>query len=222
MFQKHKIIITNFGIDSSSALVDWINEAGGFEALQVDLTIDNAASIIDEATPHLILIDSDNCDLQILAILGQYQIPIISIGKQSIRENGKIAVHLTKPIRLGELETKIRFSLRAQEVAKMSLIKIEEFELNPARKSLMDKNGNELKLTDKEVAILTYLNSASGNAVSREELLREVWRYNTGVTTHTLETHIYKLRQKLSTIIGQKEVLLTQEGGYQLDTAGRS
>lgn len=215
MFQKHKIIIANFDDDGARALVDWLNDAGGFEAHSADLSADNIAAQIAETNPHLLIIDTDKSDIAKNPIFEADDMPLISIGKQPPNEKAANN-HFAKPIRLGQLETKIRFLLRAREAQKMSLINIEGFELNPARKSLMDKNGAELKLTDKEVAILTYLNGANGNPVSREELLREVWRYNKGVTTHTLETHIYKLRQKLSTIIGQKEVLFTQEGGYQL------
>lgn len=215
MFQKHKIIIANFDVDGAKALVDWLNDAGGFEAQSADLSSNNIAAQISETNPHLVIIDTDKSDIGKNPIFETDEMPLISIGKQPPHQN-HANNHFAKPIRLGQLETKIRFLLRAREAQKMSLINIEGFELNPARKSLMDKSGAELKLTDKEVAILTYLNGANGSPVSREELLREVWRYNKGVTTHTLETHIYKLRQKLSTIIGQKEVLFTQEGGYQL------
>ncbi|KAF0115577.1 MAG: two component transcriptional regulator [Hyphomonadaceae bacterium] len=216
MFQKHKIIIANFDTDSSGALVDWLNDAGGFEAVAVDLSADDLVAQISEINPDLIIIDSDSDNFASVSNLEFGETPLITIGRYKPNNENFAANHFSKPIRLGQLETKIRFLLRAREALQMSLINIEGFELNPVRKSLTNNNGVELKLTDKEVAILTYLNGAAGSPVTREELLREVWRYNKGVTTHTLETHIYKLRQKLSTIIGQKEVLLTQEGGYQL------
>ena len=71
-------------------------------------------------------------------------------------------------------------------------------------------------MTEKETNILKYLYRAGGKAVKREELLEEVWGYNSGVTTHTLETHVYRLRQKIEPQKGEATLLLTQPGGYSL------
>ena len=56
----------------------------------------------------------------------------------------------------------------------------------------------------------------SCNRVSRETLLQEVWGYNSGVTTHTLETHIYRLRQKVEKDAASPQILVTEAGGYKL------
>ena len=86
----------------------------------------------------------------------------------------------------------------------------------PAAKVLVDDKGRKVRLTEKETSILKYLYRAGAKAVSREELLTEVWGYNAGVTTHTLETHIYRLRQKIEPEPGQARLLLTDAGGYRL------
>ena len=89
-------------------------------------------------------------------------------------------------------------------------------ETRPAAKVLIDDKGKKVRLTEKETSILKYLYRAGAKAVSREELLTEVWGYNAGVTTHTLETHIYRLRQKIEPEPGQARLLLTDAGGYRL------
>ncbi|HWA63965.1 MAG TPA: helix-turn-helix domain-containing protein, partial [Caulobacteraceae bacterium] len=90
------------------------------------------------------------------------------------------------------------------------------YEFRPASKVLIDSRGRKIRLTDKETNILKYLYRAGGKAVSREELLTEVWGYNAGVTTHTLETHVYRLRQKIEPEPANAKLLLTEAGGYRL------
>ena len=80
----------------------------------------------------------------------------------------------------------------------------------------MDEAERKIRLTEKETNILKYLYRASGRTVDRETLLREVWGYNAGVTTHTLETHVYRLRQKIEPDPANATVLLTESGGYRL------
>jgi DNA-binding response OmpR family regulator len=81
---------------------------------------------------------------------------------------------------------------------------------------LVDDRGKKIRLTEKETNILKYLYRAGAQAVSREELLTEVWGYNAGVTTHTLETHIYRLRQKIEPDPTSARLLVTETGGYRL------
>ena len=76
--------------------------------------------------------------------------------------------------------------------------------------------GTKLRLTEKETAILRYLYRAAPSVVRRDTLLREVWGYNAGVTTHTLETHIYRLRQKIEPDSDRASLLVTEDGGYRL------
>jgi DNA-binding response OmpR family regulator len=73
-----------------------------------------------------------------------------------------------------------------------------------------------VRLTEKETAILKYLYRSGERTITRDVLLSEVWGYNSGVTTHTLETHIYRLRQKIERDPSQAAILVTEAGGYKL------
>jgi DNA-binding response OmpR family regulator len=73
-----------------------------------------------------------------------------------------------------------------------------------------------VRLTEKETSILRYLYRAGQRPVPRETLLQEVWGYNSGVTTHTLETHIYRLRQKIENDAAAPAILVTEAGRYKL------
>jgi DNA-binding response OmpR family regulator len=124
--------------------------------------------------------------------------------------------YVTKPFRFAVLLARIRAQLRSHEQSEDAVFRIGPYEFRPAAKVLIDDKGKKIRLTEKETNILKYLYRAGAKAVSREELLTEVWGYNAGVTTHTLETHIYRLRQKIEPEPGQARLLLTDAGGYRL------
>ena len=91
-----------------------------------------------------------------------------------------------------------------------------DYEFRPSAKLLVDAAQKKIRLTEKETNILKYLYRAGEKPISREELLAEVWGYNAGVTTHTLETHVYRLRQKIEPDPSNAKLLLTEAGGYRL------
>ncbi|ADK99695.1 Transcriptional regulatory protein WalR [Brevundimonas subvibrioides] len=124
--------------------------------------------------------------------------------------------YVTKPFRFAVLLARIRAHLRSHEQSEDAVFQIGPYEFRPAGKVLLDAKGKKVRLTEKETNILKYLYRSGTKAVSREELLTEVWGYNAGVTTHTLETHIYRLRQKIEPEPGQARLLLTDAGGYRL------
>lgn len=130
--------------------------------------------------------------------------------------------YVTKPFRFGVLLARLRAHLRSFEQSEEATFKIGPYEFKPAYKRLVppeDADGSqprEIRLTEKETNILKYLYRAGGKPVGRDELLHEVWGYNSGVTTHTLETHVYRLRQKIEPEKGQATLLVTEPGGYRL------
>ena len=124
--------------------------------------------------------------------------------------------YVTKPFRFAVLLARIRAHLRSHEQSEDAVFQIGPYEFRPAGKVLLDVRGKKVRLTEKETNILKYLYRSGTKAVSREELLTEVWGYNAGVTTHTLETHIYRLRQKIEPEPGHARLLLTDAGGYRL------
>ena len=124
--------------------------------------------------------------------------------------------YVTKPFRFAVLAARIRAHLRAHEQSEHAVFHIGPYEFRPAQKVLIDGRQKKIRLTEKETNILKYLYRAEGRTASREALLAEVWGYNAGVTTHTLETHIYRLRQKIEPQDGESRILLTEVGGYRL------
>ena len=97
-----------------------------------------------------------------------------------------------------------------------AIFTIGPYTFRPSSKLLLNPKGNKVRLTEKETSILRYLYRASQRPVSRETLLQEVCGYNSGVTTHTLETHIYRLRQKIEKAAAAPAILVTEAGGYKL------
>ena len=124
--------------------------------------------------------------------------------------------YIAKPYRMGELIARIRAHLRHHEQSEAATFRLGPYEFRPAAKLLVDDAGKKIRLTEKETNILKYLYRAVPRAVAREELLAEVWGYNAGVTTHTLETHVYRLRQKIEPDPANARLLLTEAGGYRL------
>jgi DNA-binding response OmpR family regulator len=124
--------------------------------------------------------------------------------------------YVTKPFRFNVLLARIRVQLRSHEQSENAVFHIGPYEFRPAQKILLDGARRKIRLTEKETNILKYLYRAGGKPVGREELLAEVWGYNAGVTTHTLETHVYRLRQKIEPDAAASRLLLTEAGGYRL------
>jgi DNA-binding response OmpR family regulator len=126
--------------------------------------------------------------------------------------------YVTKPFKLGVLLARIRAQLRQHERSEDAIFNIGPYSFRPSAKMLIDpENGDrKIRLTEKETAILKYLFRAGEKVVGRDVLLNEVWGYNSGVTTHTLETHVYRLRQKIERDPSNAELLVTEPGGYRL------
>ena len=124
--------------------------------------------------------------------------------------------YVTKPFKFAVLLARIRSQLRQHEQSEDAVFSIGPYSFKPAAKLLNDEKGGKVRLTEKETSILKYLYRAGDKVVPRETLLHEVWGYNAGVTTHTLETHIYRLRQKIEKDPSNAEILITEAGGYKL------
>ncbi len=125
--------------------------------------------------------------------------------------------YVAKPFRLGELMARLRAQLRQHEASEDAVFVIGPYSFQPAHKLLLDAAAKKkVRLTEKEAAILRFLYRSGEQPVSRETLLGEVWGYNAGVNTHTLETHIYRLRQKMEKDPAVAAILVTEAGGYRL------
>jgi DNA-binding response OmpR family regulator len=125
--------------------------------------------------------------------------------------------YVTKPFRLSVLLARLRAHLRQSDHSDDAVFTIGPYTFRPSAKLLLDASGRKkVRLTDKETAILKYLYRAGDTPIGRDTLLGEVWGYNAGVTTHTLETHVYRLRQKIERDPARAEILVTEPGGYRL------
>ena len=125
--------------------------------------------------------------------------------------------YITKPFRIGVLLARMRAHLREHEQSEYAVFTIGPYTFRPAAKVMTDNETNKkIRLTDKETAIIKYLYLAGERVVGRDILLGEVWGYNAGVTTHTLETHVYRLRQKIERDPSHAQLLVTEPNGYRL------
>ncbi|HBQ36207.1 MAG TPA: DNA-binding response regulator [Rhodobacteraceae bacterium] len=124
--------------------------------------------------------------------------------------------YVTKPFKFPVFLARIRSQLRQHEQSEDAVFTIGPYTFKPAMKMLIADDDKKIRLTEKETNILKFLYRASEGVVARDVLLHEVWGYNAGVTTHTLETHIYRLRQKIEPDPTQVRLLVTESGGYKL------
>ena len=124
--------------------------------------------------------------------------------------------YITKPFKFPVLLARIRAQLRQHEQSEDAIFTLGPYTFKPAVKMLLTEDDKKIRLTEKETNILKFLYRATEGVVPRDTLLHEVWGYNAGVTTHTLETHIYRLRQKIEPDPSHASLLVTESGGYRL------
>lgn len=153
---------------------------------------------------------------------GGFKAPIIMLTGQGTDSDTILGLeagandYVTKPFRFAVLLARIRAQLRQHEQSEDAVFSVGPYTFKPSQKLLVDANGAKIRLTEKESAIIRYLYRADRKVVTRDVLLEEVWGYNSGVTTHTLETHVYRLRQKIESDPANAEILVTESGGYKI------
>lgn len=125
--------------------------------------------------------------------------------------------YVTKPFRVGVLLARLRSQLRQYELSEDASFPVGPYTFRPAAKTL-HHNGEDrdVTLSDKESAILKYLYRAGDAMVTCDTLYSEIWDYNAALMTHTLQTHIYRLRQKIEENPSQPVILVSEPGGYRL------
>jgi DNA-binding response OmpR family regulator len=200
--------------------------------VSVAATLSEADALLDAADARFdaIIIDLDVPDgngHSYLAKLRQqgHKMPIIVVTNSGDEAdvvrvlNAGAVDYLMKPLRLNELLARLKAQLRVFDASEHARFMIGQYSFHPAAKLLTDRTGRRLRLTGKEVDILKFLYRAGAKVVTRAILLNEVWGYNAGVTTHTLETHIYRLRQKIEANPANCQMLVTDQGGYRLNVA---
>ena len=124
--------------------------------------------------------------------------------------------YVTKPFKFSFLLARIRSQLRRFEQSEDATFTLGPYTFMPAAKILINNKEHKIRLTEKETNILKFLLRTDNTVVPRDVLLHEFWGYNAGVTTHTLETHIYRLRQKIEPDPARVSLLVTEGGGYKV------
>ncbi|MEX0696496.1 MAG: response regulator transcription factor [Bauldia sp.] len=180
------------------------------------------AEALDLVVMDVGLPDMDGREAVKLLRKGGFKAPVIMLTGQDSESDTILGLeagandYVTKPFRFAVLLARIRAQLRQHEQSEDAVFTIGRYTFRPSAKTLTDESGQRIRLTEKETAILKFLYRAGDKVITRDVLLHEVWGYNSGVTTHTLETHIYRLRQKIERDPSKAELLVTESGGYKL------
>jgi DNA-binding response OmpR family regulator len=197
---------------------DVAEAATGASALDTAKTEHYDAVLLDVGLP-----DMDGREVCRLMRRNGVKVPIVMLTGADTDADTILGLHagandyVTKPFRLGVLLARLRAHMRQHEQSEDAVFTIGHYSFRPSGKMLIESDsGKKVRLTEKETAILKYLFRAGGKVVPRQTLLNEVWGYNAGVTTHTLETHVYRLRQKIERDPSKATILLTEPGGYRL------
>ncbi|GLR67953.1 DNA-binding response regulator [Acidocella aquatica] len=233
MASEHPILVVDDDTALRTVLVEQLVQNGEFEPTeaeslaQAELKLNEAHARFDVILLDVSLPDGDGRDYCKMLRARGIKTPIIMLTGHM--EEGDVVSgldagandYIAKPFRLNELLARMRAQMRAFEGSEDAVFTIGPYIFRPSAKQLQDPERNKkIRLTDKESAILKFLYRAAGKSVSRHVLLNEVWGYNAAVTTHTLETHIYRLRQKIESDPAISRLLLTEGGGYRLNADG--
>lgn len=228
VFSKRVLIV-----DDDSGLRELLGEQFVVnDAFTVDTAATGATALALAAASHFdaIILDAGLPDIdgcQVLRQLRQAGVrcPIVLLVEEGEDSEAQAAAGLAagasacvaKPFRLGALLARVNAELRQHERSEDAAVAIGPYTFHAGLKTLVnDATGVRIRLTDKEAAILSYLYRAGDRVISRSLLLENVWGYNAHVTTHTLETHIYRLRRKIEPTPGEANLLITEAGGYRL------
>jgi len=221
-----KILIVDDDDDLRESLVEQLDLHEEFETADV-ATATEGLQYVKKDRADLVLLDVGLPDLdgreacKLMRRAG-FKSPVIMLTAQDSDSDTILGLesgandYVTKPFRFAVLLARIRAQLRQHEQSEDAVFTIGHYTFRPSAKLLLDEAGRKVRLTEKETAILKYLYRSGEKVVTRDVLLHEVWGYNAGVTTHTLETHIYRLRQKIERDPANAELLVTEGGGYKL------
>ena len=226
MAAKRPVLIVDGDAGLRAILVEQLAVDGEFAVTQA-ATLAEAQAALATAVPQFdavildaCLPDGDGWNLRANLRQQGFKMPVIVLTADTGPADASGEV-IAKPFRLSELLTRLRGLLRDFDNGDDLVIVIGRFSFHPAAKCLLETGSDtRIRLTEKEVAILRFLHRAGTQPVTRQVLLNEVWGYNAAVTTHTLETHIYRLRKKIEPDPAHARLLLTEGGGYRLNPNG--
>ena len=221
-----KILLVDDEEDLRDALAEQLLITEEFDVVQAG-TGSEALTAVKSADLHLIILDvglpdTDGRELCKLMRKQGIKCPIIMLTGHDSDADTILGLdagandYVTKPFKFSVLLARIRSYLRQFEHSEDATFPLGPYTFKPSQKILMSEDERKIRLTEKETNILKYLLRSGEASVSRDELLHEVWGYNAGISTHTLETHIYRLRQKIEPNPSQVSLLVTSDGGYRI------
>ncbi len=224
--QVRKILIADDDDDLRAALAEQLALYEEFEPVQAR-DAGSAVALAKQDRPDLVIMDvglpdMDGRDAVRALREAGFNNPVIMLTGHDGEADTVLGLeagandYVTKPFRFAVLLARMRAHLRSHESSDDASFRIGPYTFQPGAKQLVTDKGGKLRLTEKETAILRYLYRAGQGVVGRDILLKEVWGYNAAVTTHTLETHIYRLRQKIEVDPTKALLLVTEAGGYKL------
>ena len=167
-----------------------------------------------ETAPDLLLVDENE---ELCADLRKKypSVPLIFLSADS-KADDRLNIYVKKPFALMNFLDVLRAAYNNLDNSEDGYLTFNGYELRPNLREIADlSSGSVTKLTEKEVSILKYLYKTQGTYVSKTDLQLNVWKYSEEVTTHTIETHIYRLRQKVEQN-GGRRLIVTDNGGYML------
>jgi DNA-binding response OmpR family regulator len=221
-----KILLVDDDNDLRDALAEQLSVHEEFTVITADTAAGGIAAAransVDVMIMDVGLPDMDGREGVKLLRKGGYKGPIIMLTGHDSEADTVLGLdsgandYVTKPFKFAVLLARVRAQLRQHEASEDAVFAVGPYTFKPGSKLLLTEKNQKIRLTEKETAILRYLYRAGQRMVSRDVLLHEVWGYNAAVTTHTLETHIYRLRQKIEKEPGNAKILVTESGGYRL------
>lgn len=226
MSNASRILVVDDDQDLSDTLAEQLRLCDEFEILTAG-TAGEAVHLVRDERVDLAVMDVGLPDMDGREAVRQmrrngFRGPVIMLTAQGSEADTVLGLesgandYVVKPFKFAVFLARIRAQLRQHEASEDAIFRIGPYTFKPGAKLLVNEKGSKLKLTEKETAILRYLYRAGSRVVSRDTLLSEVWGYNANVTTHTLETHIYRLRQKIENNPATARILVTEQGGYKL------
>jgi len=226
MAQIKNILLVDDDDDLREALAEQLVMTEDFEVFEAE-TAAAAMGRVKEQNYELIILDvglPDNDGRELCRLMRKQGVkaPIIMLTGHDTDADTILGLdagandYVTKPFKFPVLLARIRAQLRQHEQSEDAVFTVGPYTFKPSMKLLVTEDDRKIRLTEKETNILKFLYRSTEGVVPRDVLLHEVWGYNAGVTTHTLETHIYRLRQKIEPDPSNARILVTESGGYRL------
>ncbi|MEL6316816.1 MAG: response regulator transcription factor [Pseudomonadota bacterium] len=223
-----KILLIDDDEDLRGALAEQLLVTEEFDVFEADtgaLGVERAKNeLFDLIILDVGLPDMDGREVCKLLRKAQVKCPVIMLTGHSSDADTILGLesgandYIAKPFKFAVLLARVRAQLRQHEQSEDAVFNVGPYVFQPSQKQLTTEAGKKIRLTEKETNILKFLLRSADQVVSRDVLLHDVWGYNAGVSTHTLETHIYRLRQKIEPDPQNISLLVTESGGYRLVT----